>query len=137
MCIADESPFEIPESWEWCRLGNISNMYTGNSINESDKKKKFSGVKGKEYIGTKDVPFNGEIIYESGVRITDEELPYFKIAPKNSILLCVEGGSAGRKIGVVDRDVCFGNKLCCFAPIVIDFNYLYYYLQSTCSPPCL
>ena len=33
----DEIPFEIPESWCWCRLGEICNLYTGNSINETEK----------------------------------------------------------------------------------------------------
>ena len=41
----------------------------------------------------------------------------------------MEGGSAGKKIGILDKDVCFGNKLCCFIPIVVFNKYLYYYLQ--------
>ena len=44
---------------------------------------------------------------------------------------CIEGGSAGRKIGIIDRDVCFGNKLCCFHSYGIYNLFLYYYLQSS------
>jgi type I restriction enzyme S subunit len=55
----------------------------------------------------------------------------FKIAPKNSILLCIEGGSAGKKIALVNQDVCFGNKLCCFNVTNVIPKYLYYYLQSS------
>ena len=38
VCIADEVPFDIPDSWEWVRLSTANDMYTGNSINENEKK---------------------------------------------------------------------------------------------------
>ena len=31
MCIADEVPFEIPESWEWVRLGHVCDIARGGS----------------------------------------------------------------------------------------------------------
>ena len=31
-CIADEVPFEIPESWEWCRVGSIFTLQAGKNI---------------------------------------------------------------------------------------------------------
>ena len=31
-CIADEVPFEIPESWEWVRIGNITSVLGGKRI---------------------------------------------------------------------------------------------------------
>ncbi|MDY4698797.1 restriction endonuclease subunit S [Eubacterium coprostanoligenes] len=130
VCIADEVPFDIPDSWEWVRLSTANDMYTGNSINENEKKQKYTGLSdGYFYIGTKDVGFDHTINYDNGVRIPyDNEK--FRIAPQNSILLCVEGGSAGRKISFTNQDVCFGNKLCCFVSFGVDYKFLYYYLQS-------
>ncbi|BDW76967.1 hypothetical protein BFINE_27620 [Bacteroides finegoldii DSM 17565] len=39
----------------WTRLSHIANIYTGNSISETEKKSKFTDVIGRYYIGTKDV----------------------------------------------------------------------------------
>lgn len=124
-----EPPFDIPETWVWSTLGLCCEMYTGNSISETVKASKYAGLEtGYDYIATKDVTFNQEICYDNGVRIPHNE--GFKVAYKNAILMCIEGGSAGRKIGILDRDVCFGNKLCSFYAQGIDNKYLYYYLQS-------
>ena len=129
-CIEDEIPFEIPSSWAWVRLGEICQIYTGDSINQTQKLTKYTNLEdGRCYIATKDVDFDGSIDYENGVKIPFNE-SRFKIAPKNSVLLCVEGGSAGKKIGYLDCDVCFGNKLCCFNPLLIEPKFIYYYLQS-------
>lgn len=130
VCIDDELPFEIPETWTWCNVSDIANIYTGNSINEHEKKTKYMWtVSGYCYIATKDVGFDNIINYDNGVKIPNIDNK-FRIAPKNSILLCIEGGSAGKKISITDKDVCFGNKLCCFSTISINVFFLYYYLQS-------
>ena len=128
--ITEEIPFEIPENWEWTRLSQIANIYTGNSIGETEKQSKFTDVIGRFYIGTKDVDFNNRINYDNGIAIPKQYETDFRLAPNNSILMCIEGGSAGRKIAILNQDVCFGNKLCCFAPFVGIGKYMFYYLQS-------
>lgn len=126
----DDMTFDIPESWTWLRLGDFCSIYNGNSINAEEKAKKYSRkCEGYSFIATKDVGFDHSIAYDNGVYIP-ANLEEFKIAPAGSVLLCMEGGSAGRKMGILEQDVCFGNKLCCLTPFVIFYKYLYYFLQS-------
>ncbi|MGN1155318.1 MAG: restriction endonuclease subunit S [Agathobacter sp.] len=128
--ITEEIPFEISPSWQWVRLSCVADIYTGNSISEAEKKVKFTNVYGRYYIGTKDVGFDNIISYNNGVAIPMQYEHNFKIAPNHSILMCIEGGSAGRKIAILNQDVCFGNKLCCFSPFIKIGKFIYYYLQS-------
>lgn len=126
----DEVLLDIPEKWAWTRLSDIAEMYTGNSIPKAIRENKYTKVvQGYDYIATKDVGFDYEIEYDNGVKIPHNE-EKFRKSYTNSILMCIEGGSAGRKIGILDRTVCFGNKLCSFNTIIIEPKYLYYYLQS-------
>ena len=110
------------------KLGDIATIYNGNSINKTVKKQKYmNDVPGWNYIGTKDVDFDGTITYDTGVIIpyTEER---FKLAPSGSVFVCSEGGSAGKKTAIVKRDVCFGNKL--FAIVndknLFDERYVYF-----------
>lgn len=129
-CIDDEIPFDIPDNWEWVRINTIREVYTGNSINKTEKETKFTGLtEGYNYIATKDVKFDNSIDYDNGVKIP-KDLEKFRVAQEGSVLLCIEGGSAGRKIGILNQDVCFGNKLACFKTFNEDNDFLFYYLQS-------
>ena len=128
-CVED-APFEIPTKWKWNYIGSVCEMYTGDSIAENVKKEKYEGLEeGFDYIGTKDVTFDKKITYNNGVKIPFENS--FKRAYPECILMCIEGGSAGRKIAILDREVCFGNKLCMFKSLSVFNKFLYYYLQSS------
>ena len=122
----------FPLNWYECKFSDLCDIYTGNSINEQEKVSKYTNLdSGYNYIGTKDVSFEQTIDYENGVKI-----PFgngtFKIAPKNTPLLCIEGGSAGRKLAFTEEDICFGNKLCAFvSKNKITSLYIFYFLQST------
>ena len=131
VCIDEEvADFDIPDSWCLCRMSTIANIYTGNSINETEKQRKYVSLPdGYNYIATKDVSFEHSINYENGVKIPFCE-NNFRIAYKHTPLLCIEGGSAGRKIAILEQDVCFGNKLCAFQSLGVNPKYLYYYLQN-------
>lgn len=99
------------------RLGDVSEILTGTSVNAAEKELRYAGLTdGLPYIATKDVALNSGVIdYENGIKIPRDEIG-FKVAPAGSVLVCAEGGSAGKKIGLTDRPACFGNKLYAVVP---------------------
>lgn len=110
--IADkEKPFDLPTGWVWQRLGSLGNIFSGNSISAEEKQAKYTGIAGIPFIATKDVGYGLEKIdYQNGVCIPHGETK-FKLAHSGSVLICAEGGSAGKKCGLVEQEIHFGNKL--------------------------
>jgi type I restriction enzyme S subunit len=121
------------EGWEIKKIREIGKSFNGNSINENIKKDRYTNLKdGFPFIGTKDVSFNNEINYDNGVKIPFEEKNNFKTAPANTPLICAEGGSAGRKIGITNQEICFGNKLFAIVPNkLVNSKYIFYYFFSS------
>ena len=109
------------------KLKYVANIFNGNSIPDSEKEKYVK--KSIPYIPTKEISLNdGSINYNNGLSVNEDD--GFRIAPPMSVLMCIEGGSAGRKIGFTDRPVAFVNKLCCFHGSKISKKFLYYALLS-------
>lgn len=122
---------EIPESWKLIKVKFFCDIYNGDSLNETQKKS-YSSENSEHlaYISSKDIDVNFSTInYESGLRIPKGT--NFKIATKNSTLLCIEGGSAGRKIAFTNQEVSFVNKLACLkSKKNVNSKFIFYSLKG-------
>jgi len=116
----------------WKQLGSIADIYNGDSINAEYKKTHFVGLEeGYPFIATKDVSPEGAVDYNNGVKIPADA--GLKVAPSDSVFVCAEGGSAGKKIAYIEQEVCFGNKLFCIATkdkTKYSSKYIYYFCRS-------
>jgi type I restriction enzyme S subunit len=61
----DESPFEIPENWVWCRLGNIAILITDGKHGDCNDEIN----SGYYFLSAKDIQ-NGKLIYNCARQIT-------------------------------------------------------------------
>ena len=113
----DEVPFELPEGWEWCRLGDIANISMGQS------------PKGETVMRNS----NGIEFHQGKIYFTDKYIdksPFFTSEPtkitSNSVLLCVRAPVG--EVNLVNREVCIGRGLCAIEPlgnISIDFCFFW------------
>ena len=123
------APSTLKAGWTEKSLGEVCSVFNGNSISRKEKEDNYVGLsEGTPYIATKDVSFEHEVTYENGVLIPEAKKKDFKIVPPNSVLVCAEGGSAGRKIAFNTRVAHFGNKLFASVPENnLNGKFLFYY----------
>lgn len=106
---------EIPSEWFNTKLKYHSFIYNGNSISDNEKEnyENLDINNSIPYVSTKDIDSNFLTInYDNGMRVPICNNK-FKIAKKSSTLICIEGGSAGKKLALLNEKVCFVNKLAC------------------------
>ena len=90
ICIDDEMPFDIPGTWQWCRLGTLFSHCTGKALNASNLKGSLM-----TYITTSNLYWNRfELDNLKRMRFTDEEIE--KCTATFGDLLVCEGGYIGR-----------------------------------------
>ena len=105
-CIDEEIPFEIPESWVWCKFQDIANSELGKTMNKASDK-------GSE------VPYLCSInVYWDKVDLSNVKVAPFSIAEKEKYLLqkgdllICEGGEVGRcAIWSNDKTMYYQNAL--------------------------
>ena len=97
ICIADEVPFDIPESWEWVTLKQIAVTALGKTL---DKSKNIGEY--RPYLCSINVYWTGiDLSTVKQARFEDSELSKYQLN-KGDLLIC-EGGDVGRS-AVWDRD---------------------------------
>jgi len=119
-------------AWKKIPLKDAGKISSGNSINAKVKAEKYTNLDdGIAYIATKDINNSYKIDYENGVKIPISEKDKFRLATKNSVLICAEGGSAGKKLGILNQDCCYVNKLFAIEPNNLFLGrYIFYWYQT-------
>ncbi|RLD56422.1 MAG: hypothetical protein DRJ01_15260, partial [Bacteroidetes bacterium] len=128
----DEIPFEIPENWVWCRLGETVNIKSGKRIHASDYRKEGIPFLRSGEIGTLG---RGEEI-RNQLFISNEK--YFDVKNKfgipkqGDILIACIGGSIGNTWVVDTRQFYYkdGNLVLIETIPQIDTTFLLSYLKS-------
>ena len=127
-CIDEEIPFEIPATWEWCRLGYIFLHCTGKALNGTNRKGNLY-----TYITTSNLYWDRfELSSLKEMYFTEEELGKCT-ATKGDLLVC-EGGDIGRSaIWNYDYNIRIQNhihKLRSYIPLCTRFFYYVMYLYK-------
>ena len=120
----DEVPFDIPESWKWCRMSSLGITQTGNTPSKAHP----------EYQG-KDIPFitpgdilDGGICYENQA-LSIAGMKVARICEAGSILQVCIGGSIS-KVAMTKQRVTFNQQINSITPFCCDNRYIYYVMMS-------
>ena len=91
VCIADEVPFEIPESWEWVRLGTILHK-----LSDGTHSRPHYVASGIPFISVKDIS-GGKLDFSDCKYITEEEHCelYSRCNPEYGDILLTKVGTTG------------------------------------------
>ena len=116
----EEKLFEIPESWEWVRLDEVTNIVMGQAPKGTlvkENEKGFEFHQGKTH-------FTDYIIGRSDKTVS---LDNRVIGPK-SIVMSVRAPVGD--VNIVDREIYIGRGLSGIKSIISDYKYLFYFLLT-------
>ena len=125
-CIDEEVPFEIPQGWEWTRIGNIFNHASGKQQSSSNK----GGGTPQKFITTSNLYWGYFVLDNVKVmNFTDEEIKNCS-ATKGDLLVCEGGAGYGRSaIWNEDYDICLQNHVHRLRPCISGLcEYVYHFM---------
>lgn len=120
----DEIPFEISESWCWCRLGDlgITNTGTTPSKNNPEYFGKHIDFLSPGDIQDSKITYGNQGLSESGYKVA-------RPTPPGTIIQVCIGGSIG-KCAIVDREVTFNQQINSITVIKCSTQYVCSVLSS-------
>ena len=134
VCIDEFLPFQIPETWVWCKVKDLLEIQTGASFK---KEQANANKKGIRILRGGNILPNKYIFKDDDVFVSEEFVNANTILKKNSIITpAVTSLENIGKMAVIEKDynnVSAGGFVFIFSPYIQDFNHsllLAYFLQS-------
>ena len=126
--ITEEIRFDLPDAWQWCRIGSLFMHNNGKQLNKGNTKGKLM-----EYITTSNLYWDGFLLEDlKKMPFEDAEIERC-MAVKGDLLVC-EGGDIGRScIWNYDFPIMLQNhihKLRPFVTICIEYFYYIFYCYN-------
>lgn len=116
-----EIPFEIPKTWEWCWLGDLIALVSGQHIEAADYNEQKRGVPyltGPSDFGAKHPTFTRWTVKP---KVT---------AKRGDLLVTVKGSGVGKMNVLLDDGVAIGRQLMAVRPIIVHEEFIASFLHS-------
>ena len=126
-CIDDEIPFELPNGWEWCRLGDVGDWGAGATPLRSNPK-----FFGGHIPWLKTGELNYDVIFETEECITKKALQEcsLRLCSQGDVLIAMYGATIG-KLGIAGIELTTNQACCACTPILFYNMFLFYYLMAS------
>lgn len=129
----EEKPFELPEGWEWCKFGLISEFINGDRGSNYPNKNEYVS-QGIPWINTGHIEKNGTLTVTEMNFITEgkfNELRSGKIQ-KGDLVYCLRGATFGKTAFVIPYETgAIASSLMIIRPFITEMGgYIYNYLTS-------
>ena len=128
-CIDDEIPFEIPQGWEWERIGNILETTSGSTpLSKNPDYYKDGSI---NWVRTTDL--NNGILDKAEIQITERAYSDYNLVllPQNSVCIAMYGGSGTiGKHSILHFDTTINQSVCAIKPNgFCDMDYVHIFIE--------
>lgn len=124
----DEEPFDIPDSWEWCKLGWIGDWGAGATPAKGNPDFYNNGT--IPWLRTGEL--NNGFVYDSEIKVTPKALEKcsLRMCEIGDVLIAMYGATIG-KVAIAGIQLTTNQACCACTPYGIYNKFLLYYLMAS------
>ena len=126
-CIDEEIPFEIPNGWEWCRMGSIGEWGAG----ATPAKGNLDYYNGN-ILWLRTGELNNDVVYDTEIKITEKALREcsLRLNKIGDVMIAMYGATIG-KVAIVGKEMTTNQACCACTPIGVFNWFLFYFLMGS------
>ena len=126
-CIDEEIPFEIPQGWEWCRMGSIGDWGAGATPAKGNP-----DYYGGSILWLRTGELNNGIVYDSEIKVTKKALQECSLRMNRigDVLIAMYGATIG-KVAIVGKELTTNQACCACTPFGIYNYFLFFFLMGS------